>query len=136
MRVPLVLGYGGQFQQQPGWQVASLDGTTIDKDTWVTLLEEGQPLVIPASTTWLFNAWVVGRGLDSSSDAGFAISGVITRDGGLTGTQQTVVARAAGSMRVQATHDVLNGALAIRVKGIKDEDVLWAARVEVTPITG
>lgn len=110
-----------------------LEGVTIDKGTWVTL----GPLPVPPSTTWLFNAWVVGRSRDSTNDAGFQVAGVIVRDG-LTpsyviGTQKTTMAKTAGSLDAQAIED--GDALAIQVKGIKDETVDWVARVEMTPIT-
>ena len=140
MRIPLVLGDAGQFRQQPGWRVATLSGTTDDKDTWVTLLEEGQPLVVPPNTTWLFDAWVVGRAVSVSEDAGLNVSGVIVRNGTATpyivDTKKTTIARSEKSMKADAVEDVLNNALAIQVRGIKDGDVNWVARVEVAPITG
>lgn len=118
--------------------MATLTGTTIDKNTWVTLLDVGQPLVVPPDTTWLFNAWVVGRG--ESEEAGFTVAGVIGRDGlsapDLIGEKKSTVGRTKNSMKADAIEDLLNDALAIRVKGVKDKAVNWVARVEVTPIPG
>ena len=134
--IPLVLGPGGQFQQQPGWLVETLEGTTIDKNTWVTLGTE--PLEVPEDTTWLFNAWVVGRSQGLPGNAGFQLSGVIVRDGGsppyMVGTQKTTVAKTSGSFDARSIEE--GDALAIQVRGIKDETVAWVARVDITPITG
>jgi hypothetical protein len=115
--------------------VATLTGITTDKSTWVTLSMEGAPLTLPSEATWLFEAHIVARSQASANDAGFIISGVVTEDG-LLGTQQTTVAKSSGSLQAQVVHDVLNNALAVQVKGIKDETVDWVARVDVTPILG
>jgi len=140
VRSPIVLGDAAQWQLQPAWQIAALEGTTVDKDTWVTLLDKGQPLIMPPYTTWLFDAWIVGRAVSVSEDAGLNVSGVIVRNGTATpyivDTKKTTIARSKNSMKADAVEDVLNNALAIQVRGVEDEDVNWVARVEVTPITG
>lgn len=132
--IPLVLAPSGQFQGQRGWLVETLEGVTIDKSTWVTL----GLLLVPSSTTWLFNSWVVGRSQDSVNNVGFQVAGVIVRDWAtptyVIDTQKMTVAKTAGSFDVRAIAD--GNSLAVQVKGIKDETVDWVARVEVTPITG
>ena len=138
MTALLTMGSDGQFYRQPGWLMATLEGTTTDKATWVTLLEAGQPLVMPQNSTWLFDSWIVARSQVADS-GGFQLTGVAARDllaPLVVGTAGGVVASDSSSFRVQAVADVVNNALAIQVKGNKNETVNWVARVTITEMTG
>ena len=136
MRSPLVLGDGGQFRQQPGWQVATLTGVTTDKSTWVTLLTEGQPLTIPDQSAWLFNARVLASGV--SGTGGFELDGVVKRVGSVTlvGSKDNTIASDSNSLKVRVVEDSGNDALAIQVKGINNAEIQWSAVMMITSIPG
>lgn len=135
MNGPIVLGADGQFQLQPGLQLVTLNGTTVDKSNWVTLLDEESPLVIPSHTSWLFHAWILGCGVAGSG--GFELSGVFRRNEivNLLGTKDETIASDSSDMKVRAVADTVNNALSIQVKGMKSAIVNWQAIVSITSIT-
>jgi hypothetical protein len=106
--------------------------TTDNSTPYLYLNGSSQSMTLPANTTWLFKAYVVGRNADGSANsAGYKIEGLIDDSGLITSTTTTISA----PLGWTAPSAVLNsGALCIRVAGIAGLTIRWVARVEVIEV--
>ena len=100
-------------------------------------------LDMPADTTWLFKALIVGRRTDADGEsAAYEVTGCIDRNDtaastALVGTPSvTVIGEDNASWDVTVLADQSNGGLIIRVTGEASKSINWVARLTLVEVTG
>lgn len=120
---------------------AMLVGETSGAVTAELLTLQGDRLVLPNLSAWVFDGWIVARNASANSEAaGYHVIGCIRREATAASTKmigtvtKTVVGEeaAVSDWDVALTEDTTNGSLKVEGTGAAGDDVQWVCTLVIT----
>lgn len=120
---------------------AMLVGETSGAATAELLTLQGDQLIVPTLSTWVFHGWIVGRNASAGSEAaGYEVKGVVRREATagsvkIIGTvTKTVLGEEAAvtDWDVAISEDTGTGALQVDATGAAGDDVQWVCTLIIT----
>ena len=135
--------FGAPGDAQCSVMVARLSQASHVDDTWYNLWLNGSSLrmTIPADSTWLFTAMVIGSSQNSAQAWAYKVEGVIKRDNAdntsLVTSAVTAISESDAAYDCQANANDTDEALEIHIRkaaGGTDYAVRWVAKVDLVEV--
>lgn len=120
---------------------AALVGTTSGAVTAELLTLQGDRLVLPNLSAWVFEGWIIAKNTNAGDEVGgYHVRGCIRREATAGSTKmvgtvaKTVIGEETGAATwdVALTEDTVNGSLKAEVTGAAGDDIHWFFTVLIT----